>query len=41
MADGISVEAWNGHYSDAELKYHAEYDQRYLIAPGIMLKDVF
>ena len=41
MVDGISMEAWNGHYSDAELKYHAEYDQHYLIAPGIALKDVF
>ena len=41
MVDGISVEAWNDHYGDAELKYHAEYDQHYLIAPGIMFKDVF
>ena len=41
MVDGISMEAWNGHYGDAELKHHAEYDQCYFIAPGIVLKDVF
>ena len=35
------MEAWNSHYSDAKLKHHAEYDQRYFIVPGIALKDVF
>ena len=35
------MEAWNGHYGDAKLKYHVEYDQHYFIGPGIALKDVF
>ena len=26
VADGIPMEAWNGHYGNAELKHHAEYD---------------